>query len=483
MPTQQYGVLRGQVKAVGRTAQTRQQIAAFLGDSQLGEQFSEQGQPVAVLVRLDRSSAHQVRLRLVLGRRAAVRARLHDPGRRRRPPGRAASRRLAAAVTAQQDSTARSTALPPPDGGSTAPERGRRRRAARGRAAAQAPKRRYKTVRTPTVLQMEAVECGAASLAMVLGHYGRHVPLEELRIACGVSRDGSRASNLLKAARSYGLTAKGMQMEPAALAEVPAPAILFWEFNHYVVYDGMGRRFGRRGVHINDPDKGRRFVPHGGLRHQLHRRRPDLRARRGLHAGAARKPGVLGAMPARLRGTAGTMLAALLASLLLVAVGAAVPALSRTYIDMFLIGGQTSLLGVLFASMGAMVLLTAVLTGAAAGATCCAAGIISSTLSSARFLRHLLRLPVTFFAQRSPADLVQRLQSNDTVAETLARDLAAAGVDAVVVILYAVLLWTLRPPTDPHRRGDRAAERGGDAGRDPAARHRYAEAARRHAPG
>ncbi|MFD7293918.1 NHLP family bacteriocin export ABC transporter peptidase/permease/ATPase subunit [Streptomyces sp. NPDC059897] len=305
------------------------------------------------------------------------------------------------------------------------------------------PAKRRRKVRTPTVLQMEAVECGAAALAMILAHHGRHVPLEELRIACGVSRDGSRASNLLKAARSYGMTAKGMQMEPAALAEVQGPAILFWEFNHYVVYDGMGRRFGRRGVHINDPDKGRRFVPMEDFDTSFTGVVLVLEPSDDFRTGG-RKPGIMTALPARLRGTTGTMLVALLASLLLVGVGAAVPALSKTYIDLFLIGDQTSLLGALFASMGAMVALTAVLTWLQQ-ANLLRGRIISSTLSSARFFGHLLRLPVTFFSQRSPADLVQRLQSNDAVAETLARDLTAAGVDGIVVLLYAALLYTYDP--------------------------------------
>jgi len=290
---------------------------------------------------------------------------------------------------------------------------------------------------------MEALECGAASLAMVLAHHGRYVPLEELRIACGVSRDGSRASNVLKAARGYGLQAKGMQMEPAALAEVPAPAILFWEFNHYVVYDGTGRRLGRRGVHINDPDKGRRFVSVEDFDTSFTGVVLVLEPGEGFRRGG-RRPGVLSALPARLRGTTGTMLVALLASLLLVAVGATLPALSRTYIDMFLIGEQTSLLGVLFATMGGAVALTVVLTWLQQ-ANLLRGRIISSTLGSARFFRHLLRLPVTFFSQRSPADLVQRLQSNDAVAETLARDLTAAGVDGIVVLLYAFLLWTYDP--------------------------------------
>jgi len=290
---------------------------------------------------------------------------------------------------------------------------------------------------------MEAVECGAACLGMVLGHHGKYVPLEELRIACGVSRDGSRASNLLKAARGYGLTAKGMQMDLDALAEVSAPAVLFWEFNHFVVLEGVVRRLGRRGFRLNDPARGRRFVTpeefDASFTGIVLTFEPGPDFRRG-----GRRPGIAGALPARLRGTSGTMVAAVVASFLLVLVGAVTPALSRTYIDSFLMAGQTSLLPVLFSGMAAAVALTAVLTGLQQ-ANLLRGRLISSTVTSARFLGHLLRLPVAFFAQRNPADLVQRLQSNDSVAETLARDLASAAVDAVVVLLYAALLWSYDP--------------------------------------
>ncbi|GAA3115055.1 NHLP family bacteriocin export ABC transporter peptidase/permease/ATPase subunit [Streptomyces echinatus] len=293
------------------------------------------------------------------------------------------------------------------------------------------------------MLQMEAVECGAASLAMVLGHYGRHVRWRSCASPAVSPRDGSRASNLLKAARGYGLTAKGMQMDLAALAEVRAPAILFWEFNHYVVYDGIGRRFAARGVRQR-PRQGPPFRPHGRVRRQLYTGVVlVLEPGEGFTKGG-RRPGVLGAMPARCAEPRAPCPPPYWPACCWSPSARPCPRSAAPTSTCSSSADRPRCWACCFTSMAACVLLTLVLTWLQQ-ANLLHGRIISSTLSSARFLRHLLRLPVTFFGQRSPADLVQRLQSNDQVAETLARDLAAAGVDAIVVVLYAVLLYTYDP--------------------------------------
>ena len=120
------------------------------------------------------------------------------------------------------------------------------------------PKIRRTWVKTPTVYQMEATECGAASLAMVLGYYGCFVPLEQMRIETGVSRDGCNALNILKAARKYGMTCKGYTKLVKDLETLPTPAIIHWNFNHFVVLESFDENY----YYINDPDVGRiRITP------------------------------------------------------------------------------------------------------------------------------------------------------------------------------------------------------------------------------
>lgn len=115
-----------------------------------------------------------------------------------------------------------------------------------------------KTARVPVIMQMEALECGAACLTMILAYFGCWRPLEQVRRDCGISRDGSNAKNILKAARSYGLTAQGYRYEPEYLRENGVfPCIIHWNFNHFVVLKGIrGNK-----VYINDPARGSVVMP------------------------------------------------------------------------------------------------------------------------------------------------------------------------------------------------------------------------------
>lgn len=303
-----------------------------------------------------------------------------------------------------------------------------------------AAKPRRGRVRTTPILQMEATECGAAALAVVLTYHGRHVPLEELRATCGVSRDGSRASTLVKAARRYGLHAAGRQMETADLAGVAAPAILFWDFHHFVVWEGFGRRFGRPVAFVNDPARGRCTIPMEDFDASFtgvvltFRPGPDFEP-------GGRPARLLSDLRTRMSGATSALLMALLASLLLVAVGFVTPAITVGVIDALLLGGATSVVLPLSVTMAVAVLAALRLTVLHQGALL-RLYITFSTLSHARFLRHLLRLPAGFFSQRSPADITQRLTSNDDVAQVMVKSAVDVLVNTAIAVVSAALLWS-----------------------------------------
>jgi ABC-type bacteriocin/lantibiotic exporter with double-glycine peptidase domain len=291
---------------------------------------------------------------------------------------------------------------------------------------------------TPTVIQMEAVECGAAALAIVLGYYGRFVPLEELRIACGVSRDGAKASSVVAAARSYGLIAKGFQMEAEMLAQVRKPVIIYWAFQHFLVLEGIRKRFGKTRVAVNDPGTGPRQIDwaefDSGFTGIVLTFTPGPQFRTGGH-----RTGVAEALLARRQPSGRALPLVLIASLLLVVPGVFIPVFSKLFIDDILTGGSPGYLVPLLLAM----IMTAVVT----------CGLIAvqrhymlrietrmALVSGARFFRHLLRLPVEFLMNRQPAEVASRVASNDMVAEILSRDLAITVVNLVLVVFYAVLL-------------------------------------------
>lgn len=198
------------------------------------------------------------------------------------------------------------------------------------------PARRRRTGRavTPTVLQMEEAECGAAALGIVLGYHGRIAPLEELRVACDVSRDGSKASSIVKAARSYGLLARGLKVEPGRARALPTPFIAFWDSYHFVVVEG----FARGKVYLNDPTTGPRVVSDGEFARSFSAVALTFEPGPDFRRGGARQ-GTMSLLRGWLRGAAPALLLVVLLSAVLALLGLAAPVAGRIFVDRYLTGG------------------------------------------------------------------------------------------------------------------------------------------------
>ncbi len=288
--------------------------------------------------------------------------------------------------------------------------------------------------RTDTVLQLEAAECGAASLAMVLSHFGRRAPLEELRIACGVSRDGSKASALLKAARAYGLEAKGLKAEPEQLRGLGMPMIAFVNFNHFLVVEGF--RGGK--VYLNDPAMGPRRV--------------SLEEFDAMFTGVVltfsrgdsfqrgdNRPSVSRALRERLSGFEAAIFFVFLASLALVVPGIVMPVFSRIFVDQVLVAGFGDWLGPLLIGMVLTALVRGFLTELQTQHLLKAEARLA-TDGSQSLLWRMLRLPVQFFSHRFAGEIANRLDLNDGLARILTGELSRAALSMVTAVLFFLLM-------------------------------------------
>ena len=294
--------------------------------------------------------------------------------------------------------------------------------------------RRAHRVRTTTVLQMEAVECGAASLAMVLAYHGRVVPLTELREACGISRDGSKASSIVKAARTYGMTARGFRKEPAELRAIALPFIVFWEFNHFVVVDGFSK--GR--VHLNDPAVGPRTVTDDEFNRSFTGVVLTFEPGDGF-VRSGRFPSLSGALRKRLAGSRVALVYGVLAGLALIIPGLLIPAFSRIFVDDILVSGLEAWIRPLIATMLLTLLLLLLLTWLQQYILF-RLGQKLQLSASGSFIWHVLHLPVAFFDLRYAADVASRTQLNERIAQLLSARVAANLVNVTMVAFYAFVM-------------------------------------------
>ena len=304
-----------------------------------------------------------------------------------------------------------------------------------------APVTSGKVAKVPVILQLEALECGAASLAMVLAYYDKWVPLEQVRKDCGVSRDGSNAKNLLYAARSYGMQAKGYRMEPQSLKESGKfPCIIHWNFNHFVVLDGFRRE---RAV-LNDPARGQVEVSMEEFDHSFTGVCILLEPGEGF-VPDGRPKSMLGFVRKRLAGAKDALIFTTLVSLITALIGVINPAFSRVFVDRLLEGQNPGWVTPFFVLLSTFALIQIALSGMQAIYSLKLQGKLAIK-ANAEFMWHVLRMPVEFFSQRMAGDIAARKSSNQSIASTLINTLAPTVLNLIMMVVYLVVILRYSVP-------------------------------------
>ena len=289
--------------------------------------------------------------------------------------------------------------------------------------------------KVPIVMQMEALECGAACLAMVMAYYDKWVPLAQVRLDCGVSRDGSNAKNVLRAARSYGFVAKGYRCEPQALQkEGGFPCIIHWNFNHFVVLKG----FKKGKAMINDPAKGECSIP----LEEFDRSFTGICLK--FEPGETFEPGgkpqsVWSFAVKRLKGTGPAIPFTVLSALIAVIANVIRPGFSRVFMDRLLTGENPSwfypfLIGLVFVS------LIQILGSAINDIYSNKIHGKMAVVGSSTFLWKVLHMPMEFFSQRMAGDIQNRQNSNSFIAGNLVVTLGPLVLNLAMVVFYLVVM-------------------------------------------
>ena len=290
-------------------------------------------------------------------------------------------------------------------------------------------------VKVPVVMQMEALECGAASLTMILAYYEKWIPLEQVREDCGVSRDGSNARNILRAARSYGLNAKAYRYSPERLKEVGKfPMIVHWEFNHFIVLNG----FKGNKVYINDPARGNIVMTFEQFDEGytgvclMFDPSEDFQP-------SGKPKSVFKFAKSRLKGASVAVTFVMVTTLIASITGIAMSGFSRVFIDRLLSGNDPDWLFPFIIGLSGL----AIVQLAAEWIQSIYSLKINGKMAivgNMSYMWKVLRLPMKFFSQRMAGDIQQRKESNASIAGSLTNTLAPLVLETAMMIFYLVVM-------------------------------------------
>ena len=293
--------------------------------------------------------------------------------------------------------------------------------------------------KTPTIFQMEATECGAASLAMICAYWGKHVPLEQMRVETGVSRDGCNARNIMRAAKRFGMECHGYRKEPEALKTLEMPCLIHWNFNHFVVLEGFKDEY----AYLNDPAIGRRKLTMQELDEGFTGVVLTFKPTESFEK-VKKENTLLPLVLKRLNGQKEALGQMLCLGLLLILPGLILPVLSQLFLDQILGNTGVTWFGQFLTFMAATILFRTILELYRSKLLLNMQNKLV-LLSSKEFLEKLFRLPVSFFDQRSPGDLVGRIENNDHVNVFITSNLAEIVLDIFVAAFYLILLLLYNP--------------------------------------
>ena len=290
-----------------------------------------------------------------------------------------------------------------------------------------------KVKNVPVIMQMEMVECGAASLGMVLAYHKKWLPLEQLRKDCGVSRDGCSAKQLLLAGRSYGMEANAYKLDEDEL-QGETPAIIHWNFNHFVVYKGK-----RGNTHyLNDPGRGKVKVTQEEFDRAFTGIALVFEPTEAFQPGGSRAS-ILGFVKRRLKNTQAAAFFIFVTGLLAAIVGIATPLFSQIFMDDILSGKNPDWFKPFMAAFLAVIGVN-VLTEWLKGIYSRKYNAAMAFEANSNFFWHLLRLPMDFFSQRYVGDLILRQKSNQNIAATLVQQLAPLAIQMMLLVLYLTFM-------------------------------------------